>query len=93
MLLRRQLLRYAESSIVGGALPRAAFALDYPTRAARVVVPFLPGGGADITARLIAQWLSDALPLGGSPDEFRKLIADETEKWGKVIKFAGISDG
>ena len=34
-----------------------------------------------------------ALPLGGSPDDFRKLIADETEKWGKVIKFAGISAG
>ena len=25
-----------------------------------------------------------------SPDQFGKLIADETEKWGKVIKFAGI---
>jgi hypothetical protein len=25
-----------------------------------------------------------------SPAEFGKLIADETEKWGKVIKFAGI---
>ena len=34
-----------------------------------------------------------ALPLGGTPDGFRKLIADETEKWGKVIKFAGISAG
>jgi tripartite-type tricarboxylate transporter receptor subunit TctC len=28
--------------------------------------------------------------LAGSPAEFGKLIADETEKWGKVIKFAGI---
>jgi tripartite-type tricarboxylate transporter receptor subunit TctC len=28
--------------------------------------------------------------LAGSPADFRKLIADETEKWGKVIKFAGI---
>ena len=28
--------------------------------------------------------------LPGSPAEFGKLIADETEKWGKVIKFAGI---
>jgi len=25
-----------------------------------------------------------------SPDEFRQFIAGETEKWGKVIKFAGI---
>jgi hypothetical protein len=25
-----------------------------------------------------------------SPKDFGKLIADETEKWGKVVKFAGI---
>jgi tripartite-type tricarboxylate transporter receptor subunit TctC len=29
-------------------------------------------------------------PLPGSPDDFGKLIADETEKWAKVVKFAGI---
>ena len=28
-------------------------------------------------------------PLGGSPAEFAKLIADETERWGKVVKFSG----
>ena len=28
--------------------------------------------------------------LAGSPGDFGKLIADETEKWGKVVKFAGI---
>jgi tripartite-type tricarboxylate transporter receptor subunit TctC len=28
--------------------------------------------------------------LHGSPAEFGMLIADETEKWGKVVKFAGI---
>jgi tripartite-type tricarboxylate transporter receptor subunit TctC len=27
--------------------------------------------------------------LGGSPVDFRKHIADETEKWGKVVKFSG----
>jgi tripartite-type tricarboxylate transporter receptor subunit TctC len=30
------------------------------------------------------------VPLGGSPADFGKLIADETEKWGKVIKAANI---
>jgi tripartite-type tricarboxylate transporter receptor subunit TctC len=29
-------------------------------------------------------------PLAGSPADFGKFIADETEKWAKVIKFAGI---
>ena len=28
--------------------------------------------------------------LTGSPADFGKLIAEETEKWGKVIKLAGI---
>ncbi len=28
--------------------------------------------------------------LLGSPADFAKLIADETEKWAKVVKFAGI---
>ena len=30
-----------------------------------------------------------ALLLPGSAPEFGKLVADETEKWGKVVKFAG----
>jgi tripartite-type tricarboxylate transporter receptor subunit TctC len=28
--------------------------------------------------------------VAGSPDQFGKLIAEETEKWGKVVKFAGV---
>jgi tripartite-type tricarboxylate transporter receptor subunit TctC len=28
--------------------------------------------------------------LAGSPAEFGKLIAEETEKWGKVVKFSGV---
>jgi tripartite-type tricarboxylate transporter receptor subunit TctC len=30
------------------------------------------------------------IALAGSPGDFGKHIADETEKWGKVVKFAGI---
>jgi hypothetical protein len=29
-------------------------------------------------------------PLPGSPADYGKLIAEETAKWAKVIKFAGI---
>ena len=32
-----------------------------------------------------------ATPLAGSPEEFGRLLADETAKWAKVIRFAGIS--
>ena len=28
--------------------------------------------------------------MSGSPADFEKLIIDETEKWAKVVKFAGI---
>jgi tripartite-type tricarboxylate transporter receptor subunit TctC len=28
--------------------------------------------------------------LAGSPGDFGKLIAEETDKWGKVVKFANI---
>jgi tripartite-type tricarboxylate transporter receptor subunit TctC len=29
--------------------------------------------------------------LGGSPSDLAKLVGDETEKWAKVVKFAGIT--
>jgi hypothetical protein len=32
----------------------------------------------------------DGTALTGSPSDFGKLIAEETEKWGKVVKFANI---
>jgi tripartite-type tricarboxylate transporter receptor subunit TctC len=33
------------------------------------------------------------IPMAMSPDDYRKLIAAENEKWAKVIKFAGIKLG
>jgi len=44
---------------------------------------------ADPTARARFIDLGASL-LAGSAADFGNLIADETEKWGKVIKFAGI---
>ena len=31
------------------------------------------------------------MPMGGTPADFGKIIADETEKWRKVVEFAGAS--
>lgn len=41
------------------ALPACVSAADYPERQIRIVVPYVPGGAADISARIIAQRLSE----------------------------------
>jgi tripartite-type tricarboxylate transporter receptor subunit TctC len=41
----------------------------------------------NIKAQLVALGNTE---LPGSPNDFSKLIADETEKWGKVIRAANI---
>jgi tripartite-type tricarboxylate transporter receptor subunit TctC len=38
-----------------------AVALDYPTRPVRWIVTYPAGGGTDITARIMGQWLSERL--------------------------------
>ncbi|HEX4882576.1 MAG TPA: tripartite tricarboxylate transporter substrate binding protein [Casimicrobiaceae bacterium] len=43
------------------AVVPAAHAQDYPSRPIRMIVPFPPGGGADLTARVLAQRMGDAL--------------------------------
>ena len=58
-LPRRQFLHLAASATALPALPRIASALDYPTRPVHWIVGFAPGGGNDIVARLIGQWLSE----------------------------------
>jgi tripartite-type tricarboxylate transporter receptor subunit TctC len=58
---RRQFLHLAAGAAALSVLPRIAKAQAYPTRPVRIIVVVAAGGGNDIVARLIGQFLSERL--------------------------------
>ncbi len=60
-LRRRELLKLAAGAAALPALPRVSLALDYPSRPVRWIVGFPPGGPNDITARIMAEAISQRL--------------------------------
>jgi tripartite-type tricarboxylate transporter receptor subunit TctC len=60
-LPRRKFLHLAAGAAGFSAVSRIARAQSYPTRPVRIIVGFAAGGGADIVARLMGQWLSGRL--------------------------------
>jgi tripartite-type tricarboxylate transporter receptor subunit TctC len=75
---------YQAASFYGIGAPR-----NTPTEIVEVLNKAINAGLVDpkLNARLADLGY---VPLPGPPATFGKLIADETEKWGKVIRFAGI---
>ena len=90
---RRRFLQFALSSAALPAASRIANAQSYPTRQVRAIVGRL---NEEVNAALadpdmkakVADVGGTVLP--GTPADFGKLIADETEKWAKVIRAANV---
>ena len=49
------------AAALGAGVPGAVLAQKYPVKPVRVIVPFAPGGGSDITARVFSNKMSEFL--------------------------------
>src|SRR5215208_2956010 len=58
---RRQFLQLAAGAAALPITSSIASAQAYPSRPVRLVIGYTPGGSADLTARLMGQWLSEKL--------------------------------
>jgi len=61
ILTRRNFLMVAASGAAAPTLSIPAFAADYPTRPAQLIIEVAAGGSPDIIGRIIADWLSQRL--------------------------------
>ena len=55
-----RVLRASVAAVIAVAATGCVYAQQWPTKPVRVIVPFAPGGGSDITARQFSQKLSEA---------------------------------
>src|SRR5215475_1612293 len=60
-LPRRKFLRLVAGAAALPAVTRRAWARSYPTRPVTIIVPFAPGGGADVSARIAGEYMSRTL--------------------------------
>ena len=80
-----------------------AQAQTYPSRPVRVIIPFTPGGGSDVVARVLAQKLGattgqnfviDNRPgaggnIGSTPEQAAQFVKAESVRWAEVIRASG----
>ncbi|MEA2905076.1 MAG: hypothetical protein QOI12_2463 [Alphaproteobacteria bacterium] len=80
------------ADFVPGYEASAWFGVGVPKGTPREVVEFLNKEVAAAVAdpKMMAR-LADlgGMPISGSPADFGKIVADETDKWAKVVKFSG----
>lgn len=81
MIARRQLLAAGTASAL---VPAVANAQSFPTKTIRIVVPFGPGGIADLTARAVANKLGEGLhqsvTIDNKPDAGGGVAGDAVAK-------------
>src|SRR5262249_44154643 len=58
MLTRRKTLQLAATALAMPFVVRSSWAQTYPTRPVRILLGFAAGGGTDVAARVMAEWLS-----------------------------------
>ncbi len=58
---RRTALAALATLVAGGTLAAPAWAQEYPSKSVRIIVPFAPGGSADVFGRFIAQRLQESM--------------------------------
>jgi len=75
---------YEASGFAGIGVPRGT-----PAEIVTLLNKELNAGVADAKIRARIEELGGT-PLGGTPAEFATIMAEAVEKWGKVIKFAGV---
>src|SRR4051812_7440397 len=56
-----RLTRLIAASLAAATLAGNAFAIDYPTRPVKWIVPYTPAGTTDVLARIVAQYLSEKM--------------------------------
>src|SRR5690348_11361858 len=97
-LPRRQFLHLGAGTAALTAVSRIARAQAYPTRPVRWIIPFPPGGGADIVSRIMGSWLSDRLgqpviienkPGGGTNIGTQTVVNSPPD--GYTLLFLGVS--
>jgi tripartite-type tricarboxylate transporter receptor subunit TctC len=60
-LPRRQFLHLTAGAVALPVMLSTATAQSYPSRPVHLIVPYPPGGGADLLARMMSPWLSERL--------------------------------